>query len=310
MARPERHDVDYFPFFAKRGKTLNILQAKYGLEGIGFFTNLMRFLALTPDHFYCIAEESDRLNFYAEIGIEEEKGTAMIELMVKTEKLNKKLWEEHKVIACDAFLKSLEEAYRKRSNQIITIEKIMSIFEEGKASGVNSAVNPHNSAVNPTEHDFNGVYGADNPQRKVKKSKVKKSKENNSGSIEPPETITTSKSKPKKLPLREREPVNDFERVEKAYITNWTMLYSQGKVKTPEPVVSWGQVRKLLKNLFAKLKPEQIIQAVNGGMEDERVMKDGYSLSTILTSWVLNRLINAQAEPQVSKHQREKLSLE
>jgi hypothetical protein len=72
MARPERHDVDYFPFFAKRGKTLNILQSKYGLEGIGFFTNLMRFLALTPDHYYCIKEEYDKLKFFAETGINDE----------------------------------------------------------------------------------------------------------------------------------------------------------------------------------------------------------------------------------------------
>jgi len=86
MGRPQKHDVDYFPFFAKRGKTLNILQSKYGLEGIGFFTNLLRFLALTPDHYYCMQEEHDRLNFFAEIGIQdEEKGLAMIELMVKTD---------------------------------------------------------------------------------------------------------------------------------------------------------------------------------------------------------------------------------
>ncbi len=87
MARPERHDVDYFPFIVKRGKTLNILQSKFGAEGIGVFTNIMRFLSSTPDHHYCINDETDRLNFFAEIGIEESKGIAMIDLMVKTGKI-------------------------------------------------------------------------------------------------------------------------------------------------------------------------------------------------------------------------------
>jgi hypothetical protein len=178
MARPERHDVDYFPFFAKRGKTLNILQSKYGLEGIGFFTNLMRFLALTPDHYYCIVEEEDRLNLFAEIGItDEEKGIAIIELMVKTGKLDRQLWEEHKVIACEAFLKSLEDAYRKRSNEIITIEKIRAIFDKKGNSGVNSAVNLENSGINPAESDFDEVSGGIYPQRKEEKRKEEKRKE-------------------------------------------------------------------------------------------------------------------------------------
>jgi hypothetical protein len=133
---------------------------------------------------------------------------------------------------------------------------------------------------------------------------------NSSGSAESGGNKTPS-PKPKKLPLREREPVNDMERVEKAYLTNWDALYSQGKVKTAEPIIRWGQIRKQLKDHFVKLKPEQIIQAINNGLKDERIMNDGYSLSTILTAWVLNRLINAtQKESSISRHQKEKMSLE
>ena len=113
----------------------------------------------------------------------------------------------------------------------------------------------------------------------------------------------------KKLPLRERDPVNDMERVEKAYLQNWDTLYSQKLVQTPDPVVIWNKTRKLLKDHFEKrkLKPEQIIQALNAGMNDNDVMKGGYSLSTMLTEWMLNRLINAV--PRGSS-QREKLTLE
>jgi hypothetical protein len=115
MARPERHDVDYFPFFAKRGRTLNILQSKYGLEGIGFFTNLLRFLALTPDHYYCINNETDRMNFFAEIGMKDEnRGIEMIELMVKTGKLDRKSWGKYKVVFCQKLIDSIE--YIKKKN--------------------------------------------------------------------------------------------------------------------------------------------------------------------------------------------------
>jgi hypothetical protein len=99
--------------------------------------------------------------------------------------------------------------------------------------------------------------------------------------------------KPKKPPLREREPVNDMEKVEKAYLQNWDTLFGQSKVKTQDPVVNWNQTRSLLKRHFEKLKPDQIITALKNGMMDNFVMSGGYSLGTMLSASVLNRLINA-----------------
>jgi hypothetical protein len=118
--------------------------------------------------------------------------------------------------------------------------------------------------------------------------------------------------KTKKPPLREREPVNDMERVEKAYRQNWDALYSQGRVETPDPIVNWKQTRKQLKTHFEKLKPEQLIQAINTGLHDKWVLEEGgYSLAVMLSASVLNRLINAaQKAPLVSKNQQDKRSLE
>lgn len=112
---------------------------------------------------------------------------------------------------------------------------------------------------------------------------------NNTG----PGKTTEKPTKPKKPPLREREPENDMERVEKVYLLNWDSLFSQGKVKTENPIVNWTQTRALLKNLFKSLVPEQIIRAVNNGMADDFILKGGYSLATMLSASVLNRLINS-----------------
>jgi hypothetical protein len=84
-----------------------------------------------------------------------------------------------------------------------------------------------------------------------------------------------------------------MERVEKAYLLNWDSLFTQGQVKTNDPVVNWNQTRSLLKKHFEKLKPDQIIQALKNGMTDDFVLNGGYSLGTILSAAVLNRLINS-----------------
>jgi hypothetical protein len=173
MARPERHDVDYFPFFVKQGKTLTILHNKYGLEGIGFFTNVMRFLAITPDHHYCIKNDSDIIHFMAVVGItDENKAIDMIELMVKTGKLDKDLWENHKVIVCPVFIESVKDAYKRRANDIITLEEIREKYKSQRQGVTVSKTD--------TETTQNGDSDDSNPQTKPKETKAKKSKKEKS----------------------------------------------------------------------------------------------------------------------------------
>jgi hypothetical protein len=293
MGRPERHDVDYFPFFVKSGKTLDFLELKYGPEGTGYFTNILRFLSQTPDHYYCIKEETEKMVFLSRIKTtDEKKAFDIIEIMIKTGKLDKELWEKHRVIASEDFLKSLEPAYEKRNNEVITIDEIRAKFIKG---GINTVTDTGNSE----KSNFSDVLGGNNPQSKVKESKVNKSiSSGDSG----------ESHKAKRTPLREREPANDLEKVEKVYLQNWDTLYSQNKVKTPDPVINWNQTRSLLKKHFEKLKPDIIIKAINNGMTNDFIMSGGYSLGTMLAATVLNRLINVGSNVKVGTNSKKNLS--
>lgn len=159
MGRPERHDADYFPFYVKDGKTLYILESKYGLQGIGFFTNLMRFLTRQTDHHICIQDESDRLYFFAQIRCPEDVGMDMIGLMVKTGKLDAKLWAESRVIVSQDLLDSLRDAYKNRNNPIIEIDQIRVSYHK------NEVTYPNIPLTSP-----------DKPQRKLKETKLKETK--------------------------------------------------------------------------------------------------------------------------------------
>jgi len=165
MARPERHDADYFPFYVKDGKTLFILESKYGLQGIGFFTNLMRFLTRQTDHHICIQDESDRLYFFAQIRCPEDIGMDMISLMVKTGKIDSMLWDEKRVIVSDDLLKSLKDAYKNRNNPIISIDQIRVSYQ---IIPVTYQGNTAHAELNPKIEDHN-------PQRKGKETKGKES---------------------------------------------------------------------------------------------------------------------------------------
>jgi hypothetical protein len=128
MARPERHDADYFPFICKDGRTLFILEGKYQCKGTGFFTNVMRFLTMEKDHHVCLWKDTDRLFFFSRAKCDEESAMDMLNLMAMTGKIDRDLWEKHRVVFYQDLLDSLKDAYRQRRNQMITIEQVRSLF--------------------------------------------------------------------------------------------------------------------------------------------------------------------------------------
>lgn len=168
--RNEKHTVDYFPFYCKDGRTLFILESKYGCKGTGFFTNVMRFLCLTPDHHYCISNakngnssaiNTDRLYFFSRLHCDEESGMDMLNIMADSGKINKNLWLNHKIIFSEDLINSLSEAYRSRKNKPLTIELITSLYQL-----------PTQEIELPTqEMRGNGINDAENTQRKEKKRK-------------------------------------------------------------------------------------------------------------------------------------------
>lgn len=51
MARPERNNVDYFPFICKEGKAMYYIEQKYNNDGYATWVKLLRQLAVTNYHF-------------------------------------------------------------------------------------------------------------------------------------------------------------------------------------------------------------------------------------------------------------------
>jgi len=105
-------------------------------------------------------------------------------------------------------------------------------------------------------------------------------------------TSGTTAPKAKKPPLVDREPANDLEKVEKAYLLNYRDLYKSGIVRTEKPIINWGQARKRTKDLLAQYGLEIILKAIENSKESDFCIQNGYSLNTIFSSGVLSGLIN------------------
>jgi hypothetical protein len=165
MARPESHTVPYFPFTVKNGKTLFLLEDKYGCKGTGFFTNVLRILSNTPDHHICLRDEVSRRMFFAEAKCDEESALDMINMMVLTGKLDRELWEKKQVIFSEDFRQSITDAYKRRSNKIIEKDNIYFLY------GLSQKLLSKSEENNQVNVDGNPDNSHNNPQSKVKESK-------------------------------------------------------------------------------------------------------------------------------------------
>ena len=108
-------------------------------------------------------------------------------------------------------------------------------------------------------------------------------------------TSGTTAPKAKKPPLVDREPANDIEKVEKAYLLNYRKLYNSGIVKTESPVINWGQSRALTKKAIETYGLETILDAVQKSIFYDFCVQKGYTLTTILSAGCLANLINGNS---------------
>ena len=160
--------------------------------------------------------------------------------------------------------------------------------------------------IPPKRPDGNGQNGGNDTAKMAESfSNIDYSKDYNIDYIHNPPPSAAENNAPnkktKKTPLRVREPVNDFEKVEKEYLRLWDMLYSQSLVKTKNPLINWTQARCLLKKHLTTIGFDDLIKALNAAKDDAFILEGGFSLTMILSNNILNRLINAHLKTPEQK---------
>lgn len=173
MARPKKCTVDYFPHVIKDGRSLFILESRWGNDGYTFLFKLMEMLCQS-DNMVLDAGNPVTMEFLAaKTRITTETAGLMLEKLALIGKIDAELWKSG-VIWCQDLVDSVKDAYRKRIDQ----------FPE---KPVVSAGNSVYSAGNSVKTENSGISGDGNGEIILKESKLNKNKE---------------KSNPPKSPLR------------------------------------------------------------------------------------------------------------
>ena len=82
MARPKKQTVDYFPHFVKGGRTIFILENKFGNDGYAFWFKLLEILGESEGHFYDCSNASNWEYLLAKTRVTEEKAKDIINVLI------------------------------------------------------------------------------------------------------------------------------------------------------------------------------------------------------------------------------------
>lgn len=128
MARPERNNVDYFPFMCEDGNKMFYIEETYGNDGFATFVKLLRELAKTNYHYLDLSKPTTIMFLSAKCKVSKEILTSIIKDLVDLGKFDKMLWEENSIIWCQDFIDSIQDAYKKRNNECITFDGLVNLL--------------------------------------------------------------------------------------------------------------------------------------------------------------------------------------
>src|SRR5690554_1052671 len=161
MARPKKQTVDYFPHIIKQGKTMTILENRFGNDGYAFWFKLLEILGSTEGHCYRYENTADIEFLLAKTNVDRETAEKILDLLAELDAIDKELWEKG-YIWSDNFIENIADVYKKRSSGL----------PKKPVIGGKTTTEEEFSERKPED---NGVADSENPQSKVKYSKVNKS---------------------------------------------------------------------------------------------------------------------------------------
>lgn len=156
MARPESNTVSYFPHKIGDGKKIFSIEAKYGNDGYATWFKILEKLATTENHYLDLNDEIEVMYLSAKCRVSEDVLFSIINDLTRLGCFDKILWEK-RYIWSQVFIDSIQDAYSRRNNKCMTYDGLCK----------------HLLIKCTTETPKTPVLDDNNPQSKVKYSKVK-----------------------------------------------------------------------------------------------------------------------------------------
>lgn len=159
MARPKKNTVEYFPHSCNHGKTLFVLEQKYGNDGYVFWFRLLEELGNHDGHFWDLSDQSELEFLAAKTRFTTAETMQVLNLLCRIGAIDAELWQQ-RIVWSQKFVDGVADAYRRRKSPVPTkpvsdgrnddTQKFMT--EETTQNGRNDGRNPQ-TKLNETKQE-------------------------------------------------------------------------------------------------------------------------------------------------------------
>lgn len=152
MARPNKETVDYYPHFVKSGRTIFILESKYGNDGYAFWFKLLEILGEADGHWLDCSVPTNWAYLLAKTRCNEETAKGIIGTLLTLGKIDCELWNNRQVIWCQNFVNNVSNVYKMRRADVPARPSLSQ--EEPQGVRVSDTENPKGSEFIHKETDI------------------------------------------------------------------------------------------------------------------------------------------------------------
>lgn len=167
MSRPKSKIAEYFPHFAKGGRTIYILESKYGNDGYAFWFKVLELLCDTEGQVYDCKNPANWEFLTAKTRVTSEQAKEILATLASLEAIDPELWNQRQVIWVQNLVNNLSPLYSRRSSS----------SPQRPDLECDRSKKTEETDYCEQKPDVNGQNDDKNPQSKVKESKEEKSKD-------------------------------------------------------------------------------------------------------------------------------------
>src|SRR6266496_762686 len=116
MARPKKKGVDYFPHDCVTGKTIFILEQKFGNDGYAFWFKLLEFLGTNEGHYLDCNNLEDMEFLQAKTHLDEFMIHKILDTLSNLNAIDRELWQK-RVAWSQKFVDGISDVYENRRTE-------------------------------------------------------------------------------------------------------------------------------------------------------------------------------------------------
>jgi len=118
MARPQKKGVDYFSHDVSHGKTIFVLEQRWGNDGYAVWFKLLEALAAAENHYLDLSDEATELYLSANCHVSVETLRDILGALGTLGAISTDLWRVSSVVWCQKLVDRLSDVYRLRKSDL------------------------------------------------------------------------------------------------------------------------------------------------------------------------------------------------